>query len=558
MNRDIKQFENIDFDIVIIGGGITGACLAHDASLRGMRVALVEKDDFGMSTSSASSKLLHGGIRYLQKLQFGKVRESARERMYFQKIAPHITSYVPFLIPTVKEDIMRGKLALSSGMLLYRFLCCGLNSIVSDPAKKFTHGKLYKKDKVLQWIPTLKALTEINGAHSLFETHMFNSERMTLAFIKTAIQHRAIIANHCEVVDFIKEDKAIKGVVAYDKINNVQFSVSGRMVVNAAGPFLPGLNSKIKGLNLHKNTTGFSKGVHLVIRQIEKKYALALSSGKKTEGLITRGGRHIFIIPWRNHSLIGTTNVPFTERPEDVRVTKKDIDDFLQDINAILPGLSLDKNDVVYAFSGLYPLVSENIQTDTYQGTGEYQVVDHAKQDGIEGIVSVLGAKYTTARVLAEYATDIIIKKFEKKYPTCQTGSAPLFEGRIKDLETYRKEITKQYKDKFDSATIEHLLTSHGSNLENVMEFILSKSDFQEKVSAQRETLIGEIAYAVEHEMACTLNDVVFARTGLGTIGHPGEDVLDKIVKIMADILDWSEEDCSKERESVNRKYQYI
>src|SRR5210317_339027 len=147
MKRDIEKIKSAAFDLVIIGGGITGACLAHDAALRGLRVALVEKNDFGMSTSSASSKLLHGGIRYLQKLQFGKVRESARERTYFQIIAPHITTTIPFLIPTIQGSIMKGRAALLAGMNLYRAICSGLNGLVSDPSKKVEFGAFFSKSK---------------------------------------------------------------------------------------------------------------------------------------------------------------------------------------------------------------------------------------------------------------------------------------------------------------------------------------------------------------------------------------------------------------------------
>ncbi|RKZ06412.1 hypothetical protein DRQ25_13965, partial [Candidatus Fermentibacteria bacterium] len=401
MKRDIKHLQSSEFDIMVIGGGITGACLAHDAALRGLRVALVEKDDFGMSTSAASSKLLHGGIRYLQKLQFGKVRESARERTYFQIIAPHITSSVPFLIPTIKGSVMQGKAALVAGMGFYRLLCIGLNGLISDNSKTIEFGRLFSKAQVLHLVPLLNSIAGLNGGHTLFESHMHNSERMTLAFIKSAIQNGGAVANYAEVIKLRTEGDVVVGVTCRDRITSQLFDISARIVINAAGPFLPGINSQVKGLHLDKKTTGFSKGVHLVTRQVESNFALALSSGKKTEGLVTRGGRHIFMIPWRGRSLIGTTNVPFNNELDNVRVTRRDIIEFLQDINAIVPGISLQESDIHYAFAGLYPLVSEEIKSDTYQGTGEYQVVDHAKCDSLEGIVSVLGAKYTTARALA-------------------------------------------------------------------------------------------------------------------------------------------------------------
>lgn len=557
MKRDLKLFDKTEFDVVIIGGGITGACLVHDAAQRGLKAALLEKDDFGMSTSAASSKLLHGGIRYLQKLAFGKVRESARERTSFQIIAPHLSTYVPFLIPTIAWDQMKGRLALSVGMSLYRMICLGLNSKIGDRAKKAEHGVLFGKDQALALVPLLKNINGINGAHSLFESHMNNSERMTLAFIKTASNNGALVANHAEVVNILQEGRRVTGLICRDRLTGTEFTVRGRVIANAAGPFLPGLNSLIPGLNLHKNTTGFSKGVHLVTRQIERKYALALSSSKKTEGLITRGGRHIFIIPWRNHSLIGTTNVPFTDDLDSIRVTRKDVVDFLEDINAILPGVNLDETDVKYAFVGLYPLISDEIKTDTYQGTGEYQVVDHKVHDNFDGIISVLGAKYTTARAVAEQAVDVIIEKLDLAPRRCMTATAPLFEGKICDLPGFIAEKQVQYAELFDAETVHNLIVAHGSEIDAVVAYLQSGKNYLEKLSLERETLVGEVAYAVEQEMACSLDDVVFARTGLGTIGHPGDVVLGRVAAIMGELLGWTAEERHQEIAKVNRRYQY-
>lgn len=294
MKRDVSRFPGEEFDLIIVGGGITGACLAHDATLRGLHVALLEKADFGMSTSAASSKLLHGGIRYIQQFQFGKVRESARERCIFQVIAPHLTQYVPFMIPTVQGSFMKGAAAMKGGMFLYNLVCSGLNKMISDTAKLVPDGKFYKKKEIVEMLPMLAGVEGINGAHTLFESHMHSSERMTLAFIKTAASNGAQIANHVKVIRFFRNKDDIAGVVCRDELTGKEFEIKGKVVANAAGPFIPQLNQSMKGLRLNKNTTGFSKGVHIVTKQICKDFALALSSKKKTEGLVTRGGAPFF------------------------------------------------------------------------------------------------------------------------------------------------------------------------------------------------------------------------------------------------------------------------
>lgn len=558
MKRDIESLQSACFDLVIVGGGITGACLAHDAALRGFSVALVEKNDFGMSTSSASSKLLHGGIRYLQKLQFGKVRESARERTYFQVIAPHITTTVPFLVPTVKGSVMKGKAALLAGMTMYRLICSGLNNLIGDSAKKVPFGRLFPGDTVLQMVPMLSSIDGLSGAHTLFETHMHNSERMTLAFVKSAVHNGARAANHVEVKTFVSDGGRITGVNCVDRLSGREFQVSATLVVNAAGPFLPGINAQIESLKLFRQTTGFSKGVHLVVGQLEKTYALALSSGKKTEGLVTRGGRHIFMIPWRNRTLIGTTNVPFDGDLDSVRVTRRDIVDFLQDINAIVPNISLAEKDVHYAFAGLYPLISDEIKADTYQGTGDYQVVDHSDQGGPEGIMSVMGAKYTTARAIAEQAIDVAAEKLSARQVPCTTASQPLLEGRIEAMTPFISRKQVQYEDILAPGTVYDLIVSHGSEIDNVVSYCRTRPGYLDKFTDQRETLVGEAGYAVEHEMAATLDDVVFARTGLGTIGHPGDAVLEKVCDVIGPLLGWDEQQRQRQIEAVERRYQWV
>lgn len=557
MERRIGSLIKEEFDVLVIGGGITGACIAHDAALRGLKTALVEKDDFGMATSSASSKLLHGGIRYLQKLQLGKVRESARERIFFQKIAPQLTTTVPFLIPTYKGSLMKGRLALTAGMWIYHALCCGLNARLTDLSKKIPFGRFHSQKEIGEMAGILRNISGITGGQTLYEVHMDSSERMTLQFIKSAASRGAVVANHLAVTDFLLEEGRVTGVGCQDTLTGSKLTVRAKITVNAAGPFLPALNGRIPGVRLRKNTTGFSKGVHLVTRQVEKSYALALSSGKKTEGMVTRGGRHIFIIPWRGKSLIGTTNVPFTGLPDEVCVTEEDIVDFLADINGIIPDIGLCRSDVHYAFAGLYPLLSDEIKSDTYQGHGEYQLVDHAEEDGVEGIFSVFGAKYTTARVVAEKALDMIASRVgcAKK---CRTSHTPLEGADIADFPALLQVSQKRYASILEPDAITHLVRFFGREIDTVVAWMQTGDGLLEKLCAEREILVGEVVWAVEKEMACTLDDVVIARTGLGTVGYPGREVLERIAAMMQNMLGWSDAEKCRQLDEVERRYTHI
>ena len=202
-------------------------------------------------------------------------------------------------------------------------------------------------------------------------------------------------------------------------------------------------------------------------------------------------------------------------------------------------------------------MISDEIKTDTYQGTGEYQVVDHSEQGGPEGIVSVMGAKYTTARAIAEQAVDLIGRKMSMPDPRCRTASVPLFEGRIDNLEQFVAKKQQHYREILPAQTVHDLIVSHGSEVDKVIDYCRNRVGYLEKLSEERETLVGEVAYAVEHEMACTLDDVVFARTGLGTIGHPGTEVLNRVVKVIGPLLAWDELRRRDEIEAVERRYQW-
>ena len=322
MQRDIQRLQRDHFDLVIIGGGITGACLAREAALLGIHTALVEKDDFGGFTSAASSKLLHGGIRYLPKLQLHKVRESARERALFQRIAPHLTNTIPFIVPTFNNAVMKGQVAMAAGMGLYELINFGLNSTINDGAKKIPPAHRMGRAALLKAYPHTGKLAAVNGAWLLPEVHMPNSERMTLTFIQTACRLGVCAANYMPVSSLTREHDRITGVEVKDLMSNQVFSIRAKIVANAAGPLIPQLYANHSSLRLKRRTTGYAKGVHLVTRQLNPDYALGLNTQSRMDGYIHRGGRHIFIIPWRGRSLIGTANVSFKGDPYKISVTR--------------------------------------------------------------------------------------------------------------------------------------------------------------------------------------------------------------------------------------------
>ena len=549
MKRSLYEFTDKRFDLVIIGGGITGACLAADAALRGLSVALVEKDDFGAATSSASSKLLHGGIRYLQQLNFAKVRESAKERIYFQQLAPHLTHYVPFIIPTYKS-LSKGKFVMKSAMMLYEILCSGQNNILRDASKRVPSSHFLSREEVGDVVPDLES-EAITGGVAFYESHMYSSERMTLAFVETAQQHGACVANYLEVTSFTGVDEGmVRGVQVKDQLSGKSFEINATLVINAAGPWIPLLNSNAGSKNsLEGVVSAFSKGAHIVTRSLTQGHAVALPTRKQNQAVINRGGRHVFIIPWRGYSLIGTTYGPYEGDLDDVCATESDINEMIGDINSALDPENgaevIKRDDVLHAYAGIYPLIDEVIDNKVYQGTGKYQVVDHAERDNLAGLVSVFGAKFTTARLLAEKALDEIISKhasrFNKQFGACQTRKTPLSAGDIDDLQAFRKEQASRYNHLFSALVTDNLVTNYGTDIQHIGTLCEGDAGLADELVAGSAIVAAEVVYAARYEMACHLDDFVFRRTGLGTLGNPGIAVLQQCATLMGQELGWDQ-----------------
>jgi len=534
LRRSLSALERTVFDVVIVGGGITGACLAHDGASRGLAVALVERCDFGGATSAASSKILHGGIRYLQQFRFDKVRESARERGTLRRIAPHLVRRVPFLIP-IEGTPLRGHWPVWAGLALYTLLG-GADEPGDDLRTR--SGTYLDRAALEQEAPALAASHRFKGALVLNEYHLHSSERMTLAFLKTAVRHGAVVANYVTTTALVREGTRVVGMRARTPEGD-EIRVRARITINAAGPWLPGLNEEHAVGPLRRPVTGFAQGVHIITRQLLTDYAAALPTSRASGALVDRGGRHVFVIPWRGHSLIGTSNRPFRGEMSDVRPMAQDVSDLLDDVNRAMPSAHLDCDGVRHAFAGLYPLITRRIDANAYQGTGDYQIVDHERDGTAPGFVSVLGSKFTTARRVAELAMDLVCRKLGRHGTGCRSHQISLV-GSVPTVSALRQQLRARYRDSLAAATIESLVRTYGAETDDVLRSAGGDRSLLRRLSAGRETIEAEVVYAVEHEMAQQLSDVVFRRTGLGTLGHPGEPALERCATLMAAKLEWT------------------
>jgi len=330
MRRNLPDMGSQTFDLAIIGGGITGACIARDATRRGLRVALVEKRDFSCGTSSASSKLVHGGLRYLQTFEFGLVRESLRERRVWEKIAPHMVYPLQFLLPVYGRG---ARFFMNAGLTVYDLLSFDRNRL-DDPDKHMPGHRGISAASALELEPRLKA-DGLAGAMLYYDCQMYSPERLGLECLIDAAEHGASIANYAEVVGFARDGLNIASIDVRDALSGNITTIKANIVVNAAGPWADRLLSMLEnGPPSHKLIR--SKGIHLIVGPMTRGHALT----------VAHKGGHFFVLPWRGHTIIGTTDSVFDGDPDDVHVGDAEIAAFLAFVNEGLPGANLKAKDV--------------------------------------------------------------------------------------------------------------------------------------------------------------------------------------------------------------------
>lgn len=533
--RDLSALAAQAFDVLIVGGGVTGAWLSLHCAQQGYTTALIERGDYASRTSSASSKLLHGGIRYLQQLQFGKVRESAMERAEYVYAAPHLSTPMPFVVPTYR-DFKRSKLFLTCGMLAYEMLCVGESRLVGSAEQNLPERRAIRTAE-LNRICDLSH-EEHTGGVVYYERHMHDSERMVLAILKTAQGLGAQTQNHVAATGFLGDANAVKGVEARDEITGQTFEIHARLVVNAAGPWIDRLNSMLRNADQAPRISGFAVGSHIITHKVSD-HAIALATRHQSDAKLDRGGRHVFLIPWRGYSLIGTSYDEVNSPDGDLSIKAHHVDELLKSVNAALPSARLTRADVISGYSGLYPLQTEDIQSAVYQGTGEYRIIDHAAANKVEGLITALGAKFTTGRKISALCMPLIAKKVG--------GSAEVKRTKLHgcDYRSFSKFLASkkaQYGDVYSPEAIAHSATLFGTDIDAFFESIEDRPELRAPLCAGQPDLAGQVVWAVDHEQAMTLDDILYGRTSLGLLGVNHAE-LAFMADLMAERLEWNKEE---------------
>ncbi|MBV9329922.1 MAG: glycerol-3-phosphate dehydrogenase/oxidase [Alphaproteobacteria bacterium] len=521
MKRELERLKNEVFDLLVVGGGITGACLARDASLRGLRVALIEKRDFAHATSAHNSKLVHGGLRYLRNFELRLVRESLQERRIWQRIAPHLVAPLPFLLPLYSAGLA-GRATVAAGLTLYDLLSFD-RAWLDDPDQRLPRHSWVDRKRALALEPILER-DGLEGAFLYFDAQMYSPERLALECLLDAAEQGAAIANYVEASTILVRQGRAEGVSAVDDISGEHFDIRAGMTIVATGPWTDiFLASALARPPAHRILR--SKGIHILVEQLTRRHALTMASG----------GGHFFVLPWRGYSLLGTTDNAFSGDPDEVSVSDADISAFLDEVNLSLPQAGLTPGRICHSYAGLRPLVDDG-EGDTYSASRRAELIDHARTDGIEGLLSVIGGKWTTSRALAETVIDKTAERFGRRILPCTTATrrlpgAPF--GHMRDFEA-------QQSARFGEIARSNLIQMYGSRVDKLLAGAEGSEDLLRPLGSNGD-IAAQVPFAVREEMAITLRDVVTRRTGIGQFGPPATATLEAAANLMGAELKWSE-----------------
>jgi glycerol-3-phosphate dehydrogenase len=576
MDRDIDKLDGQDFDLVVVGGGIFGACAACDAAQRGLKVALLERDDFAGATSANSLKMVHGGIRYVQHFDFARIRHSAHERAVMLKIAPHLVRPLPIVIPT-SGWMMKSRWALQVGMGIFDAATLDANRGISDPARKIPWCRTVGRDWVTAVLPGLADDPELTGAGVFSDGQMFNPTRLVLAFVQSGvIDHGLVAANHCEVTGFTYAEgevgavgagkaaggAAVTGVTARDTLTGRDITVRAKVVLNAAGPYAQKLLKRDHAhIELNRRIT-FSRDTAFVVNRplTDGKHAVALQgTTSDPDAKLSRGARHMFIAPWRGHTLVGVWHGVHKDDPDNFKVTESELQAYLDEINEIYPEWDLTLDNVTHANAGLVPFGDNPDDASHLEGQDlkyghRSHLIDHAQEHDIDNLVTLIGVRYTTGRYEADHAVDLVFDKLGRDAPACLTDRTPVHGGDIGTFADHVAAVRERIGERVDAEVAESIAVNYGSAWRELAAMLNQHPDEAEVVAGTR-TLLVEGRYAVEREMAMSLSDVVFRRTDLATAAYPGRAALRPMAELVGSLRGWDGDQIERELDAVAAKF---
>jgi len=542
MKRDLGRISDHLFDLCIIGGGIYGACVARDATLRGLSVALVEKADFGHATSSNTLRIIHGGFRYLRHGDVIRIRESVRELKAWMRIAPHLVRPLPVLIPTYQDSI-RSQTMMSLALLAYHVMAFDRNR-PDDPPTPIPRGRVMSREECLRLVPELDA-RNLTGAAMFYDGQVYNSERLLLACLKSAARKGAVVANYVEATGLLVYRGRVTGVRARDVLTGEEFDIKSRTVVNAAGPWVDQVLDRLTG-RPPSHPIPVTKAINVIVNRRWPQYAVGVGGGRS---------RLLFVTPWRDHSLIGTAHLPYSGGPDTFRIRERDVREFVDTINTRCPAMAVGDDDIQFFHGGLVPSTTRRGERDTVKLMRTGRILNHRTDAGVEGLLSVVGVKATAARNMSEMVVDEVFGALGYRPPISTSAHDPVHGGLNEPFDSFLLKVSARPPRGLTEQSMRHLVLNYGSAYPDVVRHAANGPHGLERIGEGSEVLRAEVLHGVRDEMAQKLSDVVFRRTELGTLGNPGDALLATCAAIMSAELGWDKKTIDEEVNEVKAAY---
>ena len=537
--RNLKKLCADPLDILVIGGGVHGATIVHQLAKAGYRTAIVEKEDFCGATSANSLKILHGGLRYLQHLNIKRMRHSITARREMMQLAPHLVEPLACMMP-LSGNGLRGKRVMQAALFLND--CIGWDRNRDLPPKiRLPGGRIISKKQCLAVIPGLE-MAGLQGASVWYDALAVNTERLVLEYILTALEYGAGAANYARVTGVEKTVDENYQVTILDNLSREKYQLQTRYIVNASGPWFDQLLCLPAGdadKQKKKDTQKWALALNIVSRKkIFSDYAVALEGQSRYEdkdAILKRGKRLYFFVPWRGCTMIGTEYEVSERGPDRLQVRRETIQNMVDEVNGIYPPADLSYEDISFYHAGLLPMRSE-AEAGDIQLEKNSTVQEHGESNGSR-ILSVKGVKYTTAPHIAHE----IVRYFRQhapelraKPPTCFTPDpGPVGRSQVQEL----------------------LQGRYGLRAAHILARMQKEPEHAIWLDEETGLLKAEVQYLLEEEMARTLADVVFRRTGLGTAKCPGRELLTRLSAFMGDLLGWDEAKKAQQVKKVLQRY---
>ncbi|MGD9903697.1 MAG: glycerol-3-phosphate dehydrogenase/oxidase [Vicinamibacterales bacterium] len=539
MQRDLGRLAGDPFDVVVIGAGIYGALAAWDAAARGLHVALIDRGDFGSGTSFNSLKTLHGGLRSLQSLSLRQMRLFIRERRALARMAPHLVQPLPFCVPT-SGWATRSPAALRVALALTDLVGLDRNDGV-DEALCLPGGRTVSRDECLRLNPLIAA-DGVRGGAVWADYQMRQAERVTLAAVRSAAAAGAAAANYVEAVALARTGGTIAAVTVEDRLGGQRFDLRTRAVLNAAGPWAGAVLGRLAASPTPIPATRLSRAMNLVVDRVTTTHACG--------GVVD--GRFLFVVPWRDVSILGTSHDVHDGDADAPHGTRPHVEALLADAARAFPRAGVTADRVRLVHRGLLPMVSGSAAGVAL--LRESQVVDHGPA-GCPGLFSIFSVRYTTARHTAVEAVNAVAAHLGRGGDAGLTAASRVAGAAFASLQTLYDDAEAAQSAGLDAPTRRRLAATYGSEWPLVAALATDQPALAQPLSAACGVTGAEVLYAVRHEAAVTLGDVMLRRTEAGTAGRPDAAATAAAATIMADAFGWHDARVRAERDALEAVY---